>query len=48
MIASKGSCLPSRAAIRAAGDEQDPRDEHGQVIYDAGVTLLETWQALEP
>ena len=29
------------------GDEQDPRDEHGQVIYDAGVTLLETWQALE-
>ena len=29
------------------GDEQDPRDEHGQVIYDTGVTLLETWQALE-
>ena len=29
------------------GDEQDPRDEHGQVIYDAGVTLLETWQAFE-
>jgi len=29
------------------GDEQDPRDEHGQVIYDAGVTLVETWQALE-
>jgi diketogulonate reductase-like aldo/keto reductase len=29
------------------GDEQDPRDEHGQVIYDGGVTLLETWQALE-
>ena len=29
------------------GDEQDPRDEHGQVIYDSGVTLLETWQALE-
>jgi diketogulonate reductase-like aldo/keto reductase len=29
------------------GDEQDPRNEHGQVIYDAGVTLLETWQALE-
>ena len=21
------------------GDEQDPRDEHGQVIYDSGVTL---------
>jgi diketogulonate reductase-like aldo/keto reductase len=30
-----------------AGDEQDPRDERGQVIYDRGVTLIETWQALE-
>ena len=29
------------------GDEQDPRDETGQVIYDKGVTLLETWQAME-
>jgi len=29
------------------GDEQDPRDENGQVIYDNGVTLAETWQALE-
>jgi diketogulonate reductase-like aldo/keto reductase len=29
------------------GDEQDPRDEYGQVIYDSGVTLVETWQALE-
>ena len=29
------------------GDEQDPRDERGQVIYDTGVTLVETWQALE-
>jgi len=29
------------------GEEQDPRDEHGQVIYDSGVTLLETWRALE-
>jgi diketogulonate reductase-like aldo/keto reductase len=29
------------------GDNQDPRDEHGQVIYDGGVTLIETWQALE-
>jgi diketogulonate reductase-like aldo/keto reductase len=28
------------------GDEQDPRDERGQVIYDRGVTLIETWQAL--
>jgi diketogulonate reductase-like aldo/keto reductase len=30
-----------------AGDEQDPRDERGQVIYDSGVTLVETWCALE-
>ena len=29
------------------GDEQDPRDEHGEVVYDSGVTLLETWRALE-
>jgi diketogulonate reductase-like aldo/keto reductase len=29
------------------GDEQDPRDERGQVIYDSGLTLVETWQALE-
>src|SRR5271156_2539853 len=29
------------------GDEQDPRDDRGQVIYDPGVTLIETWQALE-
>jgi len=29
------------------GDEQDPRDERGQVIYDSGVTLLDTWRALE-
>jgi diketogulonate reductase-like aldo/keto reductase len=29
------------------GDVQDPKDEHGRVIYDSGVTLVETWQALE-
>jgi diketogulonate reductase-like aldo/keto reductase len=29
------------------GDEQDPRDEQGRVIYDSGVTLLDTWRALE-
>lgn len=29
------------------GDEQDPRDANGDVIYDTGVTLLDTWQALE-
>jgi diketogulonate reductase-like aldo/keto reductase len=29
------------------GDEQDPRDASGNVIYDNGVTLLDTWTALE-
>jgi diketogulonate reductase-like aldo/keto reductase len=29
------------------GDEQTPRDERGQIIYDSGVTLVETWRALE-
>src|SRR4051812_24398457 len=29
------------------GDEQDPRDANGNVIYDNGVTLLDTWGALE-
>jgi diketogulonate reductase-like aldo/keto reductase len=29
------------------GDEQDPRDERGQVIYDSAVTLVDTWRALE-
>jgi len=29
------------------GDDQDPRDENGQVIYDEGITLAETWRALE-
>lgn len=29
------------------GDEQDPRDGNGKVIYDDGVTLLDTWRALE-
>jgi diketogulonate reductase-like aldo/keto reductase len=29
------------------GDEQDPRDENGKVIYDDGVTVLDTWGALE-
>ena len=29
------------------GDEQDPRDAGGNVIYDQGVTLLDTWRALE-
>jgi aldehyde reductase len=29
------------------GDDQDPRDQNGNVIYDEGVTLLDTWRALE-
>jgi diketogulonate reductase-like aldo/keto reductase len=29
------------------GDEQDPRNENGDVIYDKGVTLLDTWKAME-
>jgi diketogulonate reductase-like aldo/keto reductase len=29
------------------GDDQEPKDERGQVIYDSGVTLVETWRALE-
>ena len=29
------------------GDEQDPRDKRGQVIYDPRVTLVDTWRALE-
>src|SRR5580658_7178186 len=29
------------------GDEQDPRDQNGNILYDSGVTLLETWRAME-
>jgi diketogulonate reductase-like aldo/keto reductase len=29
------------------GDDQDPRDVHGAVAYDNGVTLEETWAAME-
>jgi aldehyde reductase len=29
------------------GDEHDPRDKDGNVIYDRGVTLFETWRAME-
>jgi diketogulonate reductase-like aldo/keto reductase len=31
----------------APGDDQDPRDAHGAVVYDHGVTLEETWGAME-
>jgi len=29
------------------GEEQDPRDQSGGVLYDNGVTLLDTWRAME-
>jgi len=29
------------------GDNLDPRDASGNVIYDRGVTLLDTWRAME-
>jgi alcohol dehydrogenase (NADP+) len=29
------------------GDNQDPRDSDGNVLYDRGVTLLDTWRAME-
>jgi aldehyde reductase len=29
------------------GDDQDPRDQNGNVLYDTGVTLLDTWRAME-
>jgi diketogulonate reductase-like aldo/keto reductase len=29
------------------GNDQDPRDALGEVIYDTGLTLVETWRALE-
>jgi alcohol dehydrogenase (NADP+) len=29
------------------GDEQEPRDQNGDVLYDRGVTLLDTWRTME-
>jgi alcohol dehydrogenase (NADP+) len=29
------------------GDDQDPRDENGNVIYDEETTLMDTWEAME-
>ncbi|MGB9068861.1 MAG: aldo/keto reductase [Candidatus Acidiferrales bacterium] len=29
------------------GDDQDPRDQNGNVLYDHDVTLLDTWTAME-
>ncbi|MFP3591102.1 aldo/keto reductase [Chryseobacterium sp. SIMBA_038] len=30
-----------------AGEEQDPRDENGNIIYDQDVSLYDTWKAME-
>jgi len=29
------------------GDDLDPRHEHGNIVYDKGVTLIDTWRAME-
>jgi len=29
------------------GDNLDPRDQSGNIIYDRGITLLDTWRAME-
>jgi len=29
------------------GDNMDPRDQNGNIIYDHGVNLLDTWRAME-
>ena len=29
------------------GDDQDPRDQNGNLLYDDDVTLLDTWRAME-
>src|SRR5215468_7291283 len=29
------------------GDDQDPRDQNGNILYDRDVTLLDTWKAME-
>jgi alcohol dehydrogenase (NADP+) len=29
------------------GDDQDPRDQNGNILYDRGVTLFDTWWAME-
>ena len=29
------------------GNDQDPRDQNGNIVYDSGVTLLDTWRAME-
>jgi diketogulonate reductase-like aldo/keto reductase len=39
-------CIHTPFAFKP-GDEQDPRDEKGNVIYDRATTLTDTWKALE-
>ena len=39
-------CIHTPFAFKP-GDEQDPRDEKGNVIYDDATTLTDTWKALE-
>jgi diketogulonate reductase-like aldo/keto reductase len=39
-------CIHTPFAFKP-GDEQDPRDENGNVIYDYATSLTDTWKALE-
>jgi diketogulonate reductase-like aldo/keto reductase len=39
-------CIHTPFAFKP-GDEEDPRDENGKVIYDDAVKLTDTWKALE-
>jgi diketogulonate reductase-like aldo/keto reductase len=39
-------CIHTPFAFKP-GDEQDPKDANGNVIYDNAVTLKDTWKALE-
>jgi diketogulonate reductase-like aldo/keto reductase len=39
-------CIHTPFAFKP-GDEQDPRDENGKIIYDRATTLTDTWKALE-
>src|SRR5271168_3687725 len=39
-------CIHTPFAFKP-GDDQDPRDEKGNVIYDDATTLTDTWKALE-
>jgi len=39
--------LPHAPFAFLPGDNQDPRDENGNVVYDDGITLMDTWRAME-